>query len=335
MNVRIKKTHINRYKITDEMILDIKDGLKGQIVDSRTAKFLRTFPGIKNKRGKLFLDEKQVLSVEELPKILNDELVSGKCPMSCEAAYDFLRKKYIGSLTRKNVSDFIQSLESWQLSKVRPPNPDQIRATYKHQYEGTTRFLLSANSGGNWNTLCADLMYIPKQWSKYKFFLAVVHMRSSYCWFEPLVERKAKNIIAPFKRILKDAEKRFGGKVKVLQTDAGVEFLAEFAEYLKKSKIKHVNDYKSYHTERKIGQFGRSFGQLLGIGVPFSEALVLTVQKLNNTKSRVTGKQPNEVGTRDKLKKPRKLKKGKRKQRKLPECQEGDRVRFQKKMLIR
>ena len=323
--------NINRYKINDEMIQDIKDGLKGEIVDSRTAKFLRDFPNITNSRGKLMMNGKQILSVEQLPKIINDELVSGACPMSCEACYNYLRKKYIGSLTRKKVTDFIKSLESWQLNKIRPPNPEQIKGNYTHKFEGTTRFLLSSTSGGNWNTLCADLMYIPKQWSKYKFFLAVVHMRSGYCWFEPLEERKAKNLIAPFKKILKDAEKRFGGKVKVLQTDAGVEFLAEFAEYLKESKIKHVNDWKSYHTERKIGQFGRSFGQLLGIGIPFAEALVLTTEKLNNTKSRVTGKQPNEVGTHDRLKKPRKLKKGARKQRALEEFEEGDKVRFQKK----
>ena len=98
-----------------------------------------------------------------------------------------------------------------------------------------------------------------------------------------------------------------------------------------RERQRDINDYKSYHTERKIGQFGRSFGQLLGVGVPFEEALVLTVQKLNNTKSRVTGKPPNEVGTHDKLKKPRKLKKGKRKQNPLQEFEEGDKVRFLKK----
>ena len=326
----LKNVSVNRYIIDNDMVSEIKVGLKGGIVSTRTAVFLKHFPSIQNRRGKLFLHERQVISVEELPKILNDELVSGSCPMSCEGAYNYLRKKYVGSLTRKNVTDFIQSLESWQLNKTRPPNPDQIKATYKHQFEGTTRFLLSTMSGGNWNTLCADLMYIPKQWSKFKFFLAVVHMRSGYCWFEPLVERKAKNLIAPFKRVLKDAEKRFG-KCKQLQTDAGVEFLADFGEFLKLSNIKHVNDYKSYHTERKIGQFGRSFGQLLGIGVNFAEALVLTQQKLNNTKSRVIGKAPIDVGAHDRLKKPRKLKKGKRKQNPLEEFSEGDTVRFQKK----
>ena len=327
----MKNENVNRYVITDKMLQNIKDGIAGKAVDLRTAAFLKSFPDLEIRRGTLFLEEKKLISKEQLPKILNDELVSGGCPLSCEAAYHFLRKKYIGSLTRRNVSEFIQSLESWQLSKPRPPNPDQIRATYKNQFEGTTRFLLASGSGGNWNALSSDLMYCPKQWSKYKFFLCVVHMRSSYCWFEPLVERKSKNLIAPFKRILKDAEERFGGKVKMLQTDSGVEYLAHFADYLKTAGIKHVNDHKSYHCERKIGQFGRSFGQLLGIGVPFSEALVLAVQKLNNTKSRVTGKEPNEVGTHDKLKKPRKNRKGKRKQKPLDEFAVSDKVRFQKK----
>lgn len=326
-----KYENINRYVITDKMLHDIHEGLSGKVVDLRTAAFLKTFPGLENRRGTLFFGEKQLISTEQLPKILNDELVSGGCPMSCEAAYNYLRNKYIGALTRRKVSEFIKSLESWQLSKPRPPNPDQIRATYKNQYEGTTRFLLAPGSGGNWNALSSDLMYCPKQWSKFKFFLCVVHMRSGYCWFEPLVERKSKNLIAPFKRILKDAEERFGGKVKMLQTDGGVEYLNFFAKYLKSVGIKHVNDHKSYHCERKIGQFGRTFGHLLGIGVQFAEALVLAVQKLNNTKSRITGKQPREVGTRDKLKKPRKNRKGKRKQKPLEEFAVSDKVRFQKK----
>jgi hypothetical protein len=326
-----KDETLNRYTINNEMIEDIKKGLAGKLVNPRVTAFLNNFPNLDNRKGRIYLNDREVISVEQLPKILNDELVSGGCPLSCEAAYAFLRKKYIGSLTRKNVSDFIQSLESWQLSKTRPPNPDQIKATYKHQFEGTTRFLLAPGSGGNWNALSSDLMYIPKNWSNFKFFLCVVHIRSGYCWFEPLVERKSKDLVAPFKRILKDAEERFGGKVKMLQTDAGVEYLLHFAAYLKDAGIKHVNDHKSYHCERKIGQFGRTFGHLLGIGVLFEEALVLAVQKLNNTKSRVTGKEPTAVGTHDKLKKPRKNKKGKRKHLPLQEFEEGDVVRFQKK----
>lgn len=329
--LRLKKDqNINRYIIDDEMMSDIKDGLHGKVTDSRTAKFLRSFPALEMKRGKIFLQDKEVISTEELPKIMNDELVQGGCPMSCEAAYDYLRSKYCGSLTRRNVSDFIQSLESWQLNKTRPPNPDQIRATYKHQFTGTTRFLLSRQRGGDWNTLCSDLMYIPIQWGKYKFFLCVLHMRSNFCWFEPLVERKAKDLIAPFRKILRAAEKRFG-PVKQLQTDGGVEYLSNFGEFLKTKKIKHINDYKSYHCERKIGQFGRSFGQLLGIGVKFEEALYLTLEKLNNTKSRATGLKPSEVQKHTKLKKPRKLKKGNRKHNPLLQFSEGDKVRFLKK----
>ena len=176
-----KYENINRYVITDKMLHDIHEGLSGKVVDLRTAAFLKTFPGLENRRGTLFFGEKQLISTEQLPKILNDELVSGGCPMSCEAAYNYLRNKYIGALTRRKVSEFIKSLESWQLNKPRPPNPDQIRATYKNQFEGTTRFLLATVSGGNWNALSSDLMYCPKQWSKYKFFLCVVHMRSGYC----------------------------------------------------------------------------------------------------------------------------------------------------------
>ena len=157
-----------------------------------------------------------------------------------------------------------------------------------------------------------------------------MHVRSSYCWFEPLSERHPKDLIPAMKRILAEAESKFG-KVHFFSSDKGSEFLGDFAAFLKNRGIKVQNEHKSYHAERKIGQFGRAFGQLLGIGVPFAKCLALTVRKLNNVKSRVYGKKPVDVGPHDKLKKPRILKKGKRKQNPFQEFKVGQKVRYLKK----
>jgi hypothetical protein len=322
--------NINRHKISDVMLAQITKALHGKKVSNKINKFITKFPGLKLKKDKVFLNEKRVLSTEELPQILNDELTAGECPLGIDSCYSFLHTKYCGSLTRRNVSAFIKSLESWQLNRTRPPNPDRVKATYTQHREGVTRFLLSKKRGGSWNHLTGDLMYIPKQWSKYKYFLCVVHVRSSYCWFESISERHPKDLIAPMKTILTEAESKFG-KVEFFSSDKGSEFLGEFAAFLRARGIKVQNGHKSYHAERKIGQFGRAFGQLFGIGVKFEKALALTVRKLNNVKSRVYGKTPVSVGTHDKLKKPRILKKGRRKQNPFKQFAIGQRVRYLKK----
>ena len=69
----------------------------------------------------------------------------------------------------------------------------------------------------------------------------------------------------------------------------------------------------------------------MGIGLKFEKSLALARRKINNVQSRITGKKPNDVGTHDRLKKPRKLKKGRRKHNPLQEYFIGDRVRYQMK----
>ena len=173
-------------------------------------------------------------------------------------------------------------------------------------------------------------MYIPKQWSKYSYFFCIVHVRSGYCFFEPLKRRRARDLIPSFRRVLKEIETKFG-KVALLTTDDGSEFKKEFADMLAELKIKHIHDHKSYVCEKKIGQFGKTMGQLLGIGTLFLEALYLTLQKLNNTFSRGTGHAPTDVKSQTKLKPNRRLKKGYRKLMKPTEFKVGDKVRFAKK----
>ena len=323
---------VNRWKIDDNMYAEILKGLSGsKKITERTTHFLHKFPNLKRKNNKVFFENRQLITTGMLDKILNDELITGSCPMSCEGAYYYLRDKYCGALTRGKVTKWIQSLENYQKERVRPPNPNKTKGDYARPREGVTRFLLAKGSGGDWNTLGADLMYLSRHWTKWKYLLVVVHLRSGFSWFEPLSERTAKSLIAPFKRIVRKCEKRFDCVVKKLQTDPGVEFMGDFLEYLTSQKIELINEFKSYHSERKIGQFGRCFGRLLSNNVGFNKALVLAASKLNNTKSRVTGMKPVDVRPNTKLKPPRKLQKGKRKKKKEVEFVKGDTVRYLKK----
>ncbi len=320
---------INRYKIDYDFIKRLQKGLGGK-PDEQIQRVLKAFPKLEKRNNKVFLGNQELLPVEDLHAVLNDELISGLCPMSCEAAYNFLKEKYVGSLTKRNVREFIMSLESWQLNRKRQPNPDNIKASYKHERDGITRFLLGKRSGGDWNHVSADLMYIPKQWSKFSYFFCIVHVRSGFCFFEPLTDRRAQDLVSPFRKVLAKIEERFG-PVKLMTTDDGSEFKKEFTQFLKSRGIRHLHEHKSYVCERKIGQFGKTMGKLLGLGVLFEEALVLSITKLNNTLSKVTGHTPTNVKKNTKLKPFRKLRKGQRRHRKLQEYEEGDSVRFAKK----
>ena len=320
---------LNRYKIDYDFIKRLLKGLRGR-PDVQIARVLTTLPGFTIEKGKAFWKKKEVLPIEDLDKVLNDELTTGLCPMSIEAAYNYLKEKYVGSLTRRKVETFIKSLESWQLTRKRQPNPSRIKADYAHDNNGVTRFLLQKKSGGDWNHISCDLMYCPRSWSKYLYFLCICHVRSGMCYFEPLSRRRAKDLIAPFKRVLAKIEEKFG-HVKLLTSDDGVEFKAHFAKWLKEIGIKHIHNRKSFVCERRIQQFGKTMGQLLGIGTKFSEALALTVGKMNNTFSRVTGHKAINVGKQTKLKPAKKLKKGAKKKRALQDFNIGDSVRFAKK----
>ena len=323
---------INRWKIDRPFYNELLSGLRGKTVSERATRFLKKFPKLTRKKDKIFLGSKQLLSTDMLDQVLNDALIAGDCPMSCEGCWYHLRDKYVGSLTRGKVTRWIQSLESWQLERTRPPNPDVTKGDYKHRREGITRFQLSRKNNGSWNALGMDLMYISKHWSKFLYFLCVVHLRSGYCWFVPLTNRKAKTLITPVEQILEDVKKRFGAPCKLVVTDPGAEFQGDFAEFLSSNKIRLDNEHKAYHCEKKIQQFGRTFSQLLGTKkVGFNKALILSVNKLNNTLSRVTGLKPIQVGHHTKVKKPRKLRKGKRERRPVQEFLVGQRVRFLKK----
>ena len=318
-------TSLNRYKITDESLNDIIQGLLKKPTTPFAERVIQRFPALRTKNKKLFLDGQRVISIEELPKIVNDELVSGEAPLGIDSCYEYLSGKYCGSLTRRKVGAFIKATRTWQLSRTRPPNPNRVRASYATTSEGSTRYLLSKKQGGR-NLLSGDLMYVPESWALTKYFLCIVHNRSAYCWFEPLNGRKAKDLVAPFNRVLKDAEKRFG-KVSGFMSDQGAEFYGSFHRNLQNKHIMHFDISKAFQCERKIGEFGRTLGQLIGLGLGFSEAVALAQAKLRNVRSRVTGQKAVDIGQQQTLKPGRRLKKGARKHVPAKVFEVGDSVR--------
>ena len=318
---------MNKCRITRDFLKDIKVGLKGGKMNRKTRLWLQKWAVTTEGRNVMF-QGKPLVAKEDIPKILKKELLSGGCPLAIESAFNYLYPRMWG-ISRRDIGAFLKKTERYQLMKTRPPDPTQTRGDYMHNREGTTRFLMTKNHGGQ-NHLAADLMFIPKTWSGYKYFLCVVHIRSGYAWFEPQSSKTPGLTLTKFKPILREVEKRFGGKVGMLSTDMGGEFLGVFTAFLKRKNIIHQIDHKSFWAEKKIQSFGRIFGNMISVHL-FRKALALSLEKLRNIRNRMTGKAPADWTPKDnrgRLKKAKLLKKGARKQNKTIVFAVGDRVRF-------
>ncbi len=323
------KKFMNKYKFTDKFVADLLGAKNGKKTTKKAAEFLRKFPSLQKQGEKLFYDGKQIISETELPKVLEKELTARGCPMAVESAFNYCFKKYIG-MTRAKIKKFINSLESVQLMKRRPVNPEVRKGGYSRNAEGATRFLLDNPFLGDKNHCSTDLMQLAKHWTKFRYIIVVVHVRSGMAYFEPLLNKKPQSVLTKFKKIQKLIEDRFG-KIKLLTSDQGGEFLSVFRKYLLQNRIKHFNQYKAYTSEKKISQFGRYLGELLSIKVPWETALALASEKVNNVKSRITGKTPMEFKRNDDLKAPRSLNQHKRKLQKIPVFQKNQKCRYLRK----
>ena len=316
---------MNKCKITKDFIKKIRVGLKGGKTNRKTRLWLQKWP-VTIKGNKIMHKNKPLVPKEDIHKILKKELLTGGCPLSIESAFNYLYSRMWG-ISRRDLADFLKKTEKYQLMKVRPPDPNKTKASYMSDREGVTRFLMEKKHGGK-NHLAADLMYIPKPWSKFKYFLCVVHIRSGYSWFEPQSSKTPQLTLTKFKPILKEVEKKYG-KVGMLSTDFGGEFLSVFKKFLEKRGITHQLDHKSFWAEKKIQTFGRLFGNMITVH-GFRKALALSLEKIRNIKNRVTRKAPADWTKQDNEKRlppARMLKKGKRTPRRTIEFELQDSVR--------
>ncbi len=304
---------MNKCKLTRAFLKDIKNGIKGGKKNRKTTLWLKKWP-VTLKNNTVFHKNKPLVAKEDIPGILTKELLHGGCPLAIESAFNYLYKNMWG-ISRRDLADFLKKTERYQLMRTRPPDPNVRRGSYMQNREGVTRFLMTKKHGGL-NHLAADLMFIPKTWSKNAYFLCVVHIRSGYSWFVAMIEKTPQHTLTKFKPIVKEIEQKYG-KIGMLSTDMGGEFLGVFKKFLDKKEIKHQIDHKSYWAEKKIQTFGRIFGTMI-FSHKYREALALSLEKVRNIKNRVTGKAPSDFTRKDnfaRMKPYKKLKKGHRKAR--------------------
>ena len=95
---------MNRYNFTDERIKALKkyvkkpEGRKPVLLNKHEATI---------QKGKLYLDGKQVIPKNKVEETLRRKILSGQIPLTRDAAFYWLSKKYVG-LSRKAVDDFLK-----------------------------------------------------------------------------------------------------------------------------------------------------------------------------------------------------------------------------------
>ncbi len=281
---------MNRCDLTREFLNDVKVSLRGGKTRRKTRLWIQKWnPEISLNGRTVFFQGKPIVPEEETHDVLKRLLLEGGCPLSIEGAFNYIYPKMWG-FSRRRIRDFIQSTERYQLIRPRSRNPEKARAVNARTSEGVTNFLLQQNFHPT-NHLAIDLMEIPIEWTKHRFFLCVVHVASKKSWFVPLNNKEAKHVLTYFKPVLKEVETDFG-EVTELSSDAGGEFKGAFDKFLEKKGINHRIGSKAFHAERKIGQFGRCYGYLRSM-YKHKKALRMALQKINNVVSRITKKAPS------------------------------------------
>ena len=283
---------MNRCNLTKAFLNEVKEGLRGKKVKSKTQKWIQKWkPQLKFNR-KVWYNGKVIVPKEETHEVLRRLLLQGACPLSIEGCFNYILPKMWG-FPRRHIRDFIQSTERYQLMKVRTRNPERARAVNPRKKEGATTFLqMKKYYSGPTNMLAIDLMEIPKEWSSSRYFFCAVHAATKRSWFVPMPSKTAQKTLTTFKKILAEVTRDIG-EVTELTSDKGGEFVNKIWEaFLKRKGIKHRTDNKAFIAEKKIQEFGRIFGYLRNMYGP-RKSLDLAVKKLNNVRSRLTGRAPS------------------------------------------
>jgi Integrase core domain/Chromo (CHRromatin Organisation MOdifier) domain len=144
----------------------------------------------------------------------------------CSAREVWLRAKCIdGSITLKNVKDWLSTQETYALHKP-------ARRLYPRN-----KVLISAIDE-QWQADLADLGSLSKFNDNFKFLLTCIDVFSKFAWAKPVKNKTACSISEAFEHILKSS----GRSPQKLQTDAGTEFLNKsFQSMLKKYNIAHFS----------------------------------------------------------------------------------------------
>ena len=319
---------MNRCHITQRFTRDLIQGLKTKPRNRKVRLFLEKWK-LYLKQGKLYHGDRLVVPYEETEDLLKREAEQNGMPLSRDGAFHYLKKKYVG-FKKRQINTWLKSIEQLQLIHKRPFKENRSNLNNR---EGTKNYFMKNNK----LNLGVDLFAMPKpEWASYSFFFVAVLQRSGYTWAIPMKNKEAKTALSKLKTVWAECTKMFGAPTGVT-TDDGSEFKAQFDAWLARKRIKRriVTGRKgrgqmTWWVEKKNSTFARIFAVMITLH-GFKKALRLSLEKVNNIRSRINRKAPVDW-TREDFQKStkrynRKIPK-RAKQRKQPRFYEDDRVRY-------
>ena len=267
--------------------------MKAGTQQGKFAKFAKKW-GLTLKSGKLFHDNREVVPVEDVERILKKE-AENAMPLSRDGAYQYLLKRYVG-FKKKAIGDWLKRVESLQLIHRR--QNAEPRGRNRRPREGVTNWRMAKKNEGRYS-LGVDLFEFPREWTAYKFCFIAVLKKNGYVWALPLKSKTSKACVTKLKTVIADCKKRFGRGPTGVTSDKGGEFMGSFTAYLKEKRIKQRFERNlCAFVENKMSQIFRQFAVMIKIH-GFDKALRLSVEKVNNTQSRITRKAANDWKPKD------------------------------------
>ena len=321
---------MNRCRIHKAFLSELIKGIRDKPKNRRIRLFLEKWqPVLQN--GKLYWQGKQVIPYEDVEAVLKKQAEQNGMPLSRDGAYHYMNKKYIG-FKKRTIGDWLKRVEQLQLIHKRPHKNTRINRVNR---EGITNYRMAPGREGRFN-LGVDLFMVPKEWSAYSYFFVAVLQRNGYTWAIPMTSKTAKRSLSALKRVFADCKARFGSEPTGLSSDDGAEFKGAFDEFLQAKSVPRKIVRLCSWVEKKNSTLARAFAVMIRIH-GFNKSLELSLEKINNIRSRINNKSPvdwtQEDFQRSTKRHNRKLKKHP-KPREQPVFTTEDRVRYMLKKAL-
>jgi len=195
-------------------------------------------------------------------------------------------KKIDPTITHAKVKKFLQKQLVYE-KYLQPSTRSKVKKGQSKRY-----ILISAPKV----EYALDSMYLKQTGSNFENALVCIDLFSKMLYFQFMRTVSSKSALIAFKKMISD----IGQNPEMIYTDAGVEWKAEFAKFLKDQNIKHVfaNKLSPHHTaigERIIKEIRLKAAKLRELKYSPNEALKRAVLNHNSSFSTSIGMSPSEA----------------------------------------
>ena len=221
----------------------VKDYIEGKDISENKSRFSvrrfkKHYEGYYIKDNQIYTkDHKLYVSPDEIKKTLRLEYLDPKSMCNGQNSFfNLINSKYAG-ISFKDCKEFLSEQRPYQLHK----QPQKLRIV-NPIIEKKPKIYVQID------TMNLEEFSHPN--NGYSYCLTVIDIFSKFAWAFPLKNLKAKETAEKFKEVLKDCP-----DLKIVQSDNGTEFAAEFESLLESKGIKH--QFSRSHTPQSQGQIER------------------------------------------------------------------------------